>query len=244
MFRLARVRFGLDGTGARVVGRNGRSRIPVEEVQEAERVEETGEAEETEGSAARGAPADSTADTPPATDAPVGAAGTPGHAPDTLSGLLAVLGGHLESHAPDEVVVLLRDELERRELRAYSSGWRDAATHYEPALQEARAAGGRALRLVRGVPGQAAVIPLRQQGRDAADRGADGRSREGDPADGRTERSAPAAHGERAGRSQAPAPALVPKSRSSRVPTIPRLRPPPRRSAEGAAPVTPDGESV
>ncbi|MFE4693655.1 hypothetical protein ACFRH6_26860 [Streptomyces sp. NPDC056749] len=215
-----------------MVGRNGRSRIPAEE------------AEEAEGSAAGGAPGDSTADTPHATDAPAGA---PGHAPDTLTGLLAVLGGHLEGHAPDEVVVLLRDELERRELRAYSSGWRDAATHYEPALQEARAAGGRALRLVRGVPGQAAVIPLRQQGRDAADRSADGRSREGEAADGRTGRSAPAAdgeRGERADRPQAPAPALVPKSRSSRVPTIPRLRPPPRRPAEDGAPVTPDGESV
>ncbi|MGW0939216.1 hypothetical protein [Streptomyces sp. NPDC002666] len=191
----------------------------------------------------------------------------PADGPDTLSGLLAALGRHLESHAPDEVVVLLREEMERRELRAYSSGWRDAAAHYEPALQEARAAGGRALRLVRGVPGQAAVIPLRQQtgntaggnnaDRNTADRGnadrdkADGHAptrhaadapREDDGPEARTARTGSTDADERGGRP--PAPALVPKSRSSRVPTIPRLRPPSRRPGTDAAPVAPDGETV
>nr|WSW67386.1 hypothetical protein OG461_14870 [Streptomyces sp. NBC_00995] len=160
--------------------------------------------------------------------------------PDTLSGLLATLGRHLESHAPDEVMVLLREEVERRELRAYSSGWRDAAAQYEPVLQEARAAGGRALRLVRESSGQAAVIPLRRQTGGAADRGRP-RGREEDPAEGRT---GPAAGGERRAGPAASAPALVPKSRSSRVPTIPRLRPPSRRPAGDANRVTPDGEPL
>ncbi|MCX4770511.1 hypothetical protein [Streptomyces sp. NBC_01285] len=97
--------------------------------------------------------------------------GDPADEPDTLSGLLAALGRHLETHAPDEVLVLLRGEMERRELRAYSSGWRDAAAQYEPALREARAAGGRTLRLVREASGQAAVIPFhRQAGRQAGRR--------------------------------------------------------------------------
>lgn len=160
--------------------------------------------------------------------------GGPADEPDTLSGLLAALGRHLESHAPDEVVVLLREEMERRELRAYSSGWRDAAGQYEPVLQEARAAGSSTLRLVSKASGQAAVIPLRRQEGGAADR-----AREGDAAEERTARTGPAAGGERRNRPAASAPALFPKSRSSRVPTIPRLRPPPRRPAAEANPVTP-----
>ncbi|MFD7116399.1 hypothetical protein ACFWAA_04940 [Streptomyces sp. NPDC059922] len=59
---------------------------------------------------------------------------------------------------------LLREEIERRELRAYASGWRDAADQYESALEQARAAAraGR-LRLVGRTPGQAAVIPFPQE---------------------------------------------------------------------------------
>lgn len=229
--------------GARVARRNGRSRVPAE------------------GPATGDTSTDSVADAAPRTDATAGSASPAGalvedlapagradgaadDAPDTLSGLLAELGRHLESHAPDEVMVLLREEMERRELRAYSSGWRDAAAHYEPALQEARAAGGRALRLVGGVRGQAAVIPLRQQGRDTAGRRTEDRNGEGGAADERTARPGPTADGERGDRPQAPAPALVPKSRTSRVPTIPRLRPRSRRPAGGTAPVTPDGESL
>lgn len=133
--------------------------------------------------------------------------------------------------------MLLREEMERRELRAYSSGWRDAAAQYEPVLQEARAAGGRTLRLVSRASGQAAVIPLRRQTGGTADRAG-----EGEAAD---ERTGPAAGGGRGGTGPAAsAPALVPKSRSSRVPTIPRLRPPTRRPAGGANRVTPDGEPL
>ncbi|MEV8229707.1 hypothetical protein AB0P41_27255 [Streptomyces sp. NPDC079167] len=227
-----------------MVGRDGRSRIPVEVTDEADAAGESPMAEAAADATADAAPpSDGTADAPDTRidAAPDTAADTP---PDTLSGLLAELGRQLESHAPDEVMVLLREEMERRELRAYSSGWRDAAAHYETALQEARAAGGRALRLVRGVPGQAAVIPLRQQGRDAAARRPDDRNREGGGVDERAALPGPVTGGERADRPQAPAPALVPKSRTSRVPTIPRLRPPSRRPAGGTAPVAPDGESL
>jgi hypothetical protein len=226
-----------------VAGRDGRPRVPAEEPV-------------TGDSSAEGVPADAPTGTAvsPEDVSPAGRGagavaaldgdGSP-QVPDTLSGLLAVVGRHLESHAPDEVMVLLREEMERRELRAYSSGWTDAAAHYEPALQEARAAGGRTLRLVRGASGQAAVIPLRQD-RNPADSRTDARARGVDGADERTAAPGPGAggRGDRADRPEAPAPSLVPKSRSSRVPTIPRMRPASRRPAGGATPVSPDGESL
>ncbi|MEU1349689.1 hypothetical protein ABZ438_04505 [Streptomyces sp. NPDC005786] len=217
-----------------MAGREERPRIPAEEPvaeESAAGAEAPAEAATPAGSPAEAPPpADRTPDAvpPPADD--------PADEPDTLSGLLAALGRHLESHAPGEVMVLLREEVERRELRAYSSGWRDAAAQYEPVLQEARAAGGRTLRLVSEASGQAAVIPLRRQAGGTADR-----VREGDAAE---ERPGPAADGERRSRPAASAPALVPKSRSSRVPTIPRLRPTSRRPAVDANPVTPDGEPL
>ncbi|MGX1883531.1 hypothetical protein [Streptomyces sp. NPDC055287] len=42
--------------------------------------------------------------------------------PHDLPGLLASLGEYLEGHGPEELVVLLRTEIERRELRAYANG--------------------------------------------------------------------------------------------------------------------------
>ncbi|MEU7280422.1 hypothetical protein AB0A69_16785 [Streptomyces sp. NPDC045431] len=87
-----------------------------------------------------------------------------------LPALLAALGRYLEGHAPDEVVVLLREELARREFQAYVNGWRDAADEYEPVLEEARRiAQTRRLRLVGRTPGQAAVIPFPQGEDPAAD---------------------------------------------------------------------------
>ncbi|MFF8830633.1 hypothetical protein [Streptomyces sp. NPDC015131] len=78
-----------------------------------------------------------------------------------LPALLAALGRHLEGHGPEEIVILLREELARREFQAYVSGWRDAADQYEPVLEEARRiAQTRRLRLVGRTPGQAAVIPF------------------------------------------------------------------------------------
>lgn len=134
--------------------------------------------------------------------------------PDDYSALLAALGHHLDHHPPDEIMVLLRAEMERRELQAYASGWRDAAAHYERALAEARVANGRSLRLVERASGQAVVIPLRHDEREAAARKAtddattgDG---DGDSSGGTGDR---AVSGDR--RPTATPPALVPKSPGS-----------------------------
>ncbi|AZK95940.1 hypothetical protein [Streptomyces tsukubensis] len=80
-----------------------------------------------------------------------------------LPGLLELVGHLLEAHSPDRIAVLLREELDRREVEAYAMGWRDAAAEYAPALEEALAAAAtRPLRLVDRTPGQAAVIPFPQ----------------------------------------------------------------------------------
>ncbi|MFJ1801191.1 hypothetical protein [Streptomyces sp. NPDC088180] len=224
-------------------------------------------------------------DPPPSGPGTAGAAppaGDPG--PETYAALLAELGELLDAHEPHEVVVLLRAELERRELRAYSHGWRDAADHFEPAVEAARAASLRTLRLVGRTPGRAAVIPFRSEGRNGEPHGtgrgdglpADGERRgDGVPDGGRSDGGEPRRDRPRAAdRNQAadrpqsdrpqsdrpagaprpsrpprtgggPEPALVPKSRNSRVPTIPtlpasRLRLPGRPSAEGGGSATPD----
>ncbi|WP_274032219.1 hypothetical protein [Streptomyces sp. MMBL 11-1] len=190
---------------------------------------------------------------PPPEPGTAGVAPPGGPAPETYAALLAELGGLLDAHEPHEVVVLLRAELERRELRAYSHGWRDAADHFEPAVEAARAASLRTLRLVGGAPGRAAVIPFRSEGRAGEPPGARGgglprdgeRERRGDAVrdGGRSDaeeqprrdrpqtdrpqsdrRSGSAPRPSRPPRAGAgPEPALVPKSRNSRVPTIPTL---------------------
>ncbi|QDY78513.1 hypothetical protein [Streptomyces qinzhouensis] len=87
--------------------------------------------------------------------------GTPSD--EDLPGVLALVGRLLEAHSPDEIAVLLREELDRREVEAYASGWQDAVAEYAPALEEAlAAAAARPLRLVDRTPGQAAVIPFPQ----------------------------------------------------------------------------------
>ncbi|MEU5163316.1 hypothetical protein AB0G74_27415 [Streptomyces sp. NPDC020875] len=87
-------------------------------------------------------------------------AALPGEPPaDGLPELLALVGRLLEGHAPAEIAVLLREELDRREIEAYAKGWRDASDEYGPALEEALAA-ARPLRLVDRTPGRAAVIPF------------------------------------------------------------------------------------
>lgn len=73
------------------------------------------------------------------------------------------MGALLEGHAADDLVVMLREELERREFAAYGRGWRDAAAQYHQLVDlvgrvEAGEPGGR-------VPGQAAVIPFRRRER-------------------------------------------------------------------------------
>ncbi|MFC9649215.1 hypothetical protein [Streptomyces sp. NPDC056937] len=103
--------------------------------------------------------------------------------PGDLRALLDSLGRSLEDHAPEELVVLLREEIERRELRAYASGWRDAADQYESALKQARAAAraGR-LRLVGRTPGQAAVIPFPQERSQESPQESPRERPQGDPA--------------------------------------------------------------
>ncbi len=160
--------------------------------------------------------------------------------------------------------MLLRAELERRELRAYSHGWRDAAAHFEPAVEAARTANLRTLRLVGRTPGRAAVIPFRHEDRageprDAehgdglpgdADRPHADRHAEGPRGESRPEKAEPRRDRPHADRRSGPLtgpprpartgpePALVPKSRNSRVPTIPtlpapRLRLPPQAADGG-----------
>ncbi|MFH9297629.1 hypothetical protein [Streptomyces sp. NPDC017520] len=199
-----------------------------------------------------------------APEPPAPRAGTP--VPETYAALLAELGVLLDGHEPHEVVVLLRAELERREMLAYSHGWRDAAAHYEPAVEAARAASRRTLRLVESTrtPGQAAVIPFRQEERGDELRRQEGGAGEGEGAargasrpDGTAERGRSTGAGRRRDRPETdertdrpprpprtatgPEPALVRKSRSSRVPTIPTLPTPRlrRREEEGKG-VAPD----
>ncbi|WP_328329637.1 hypothetical protein [Streptomyces sp. NBC_00455] len=83
--------------------------------------------------------------------------------PGDLTQLLAAVGALLEGHAADDLVVMLREELERREFAAYGRGWRDAAAQYHQLVEmvgrvRTGETGGR-------VPGQAAVIPFRRRER-------------------------------------------------------------------------------
>ncbi|MFE9258963.1 hypothetical protein [Streptomyces sp. NPDC006879] len=183
-------------------------------------------------------------------------------ASEDLPGLLAQLGRLLGERSPSDVAILLREDIERRELRAYAHGWQDAAAEYGPALEEARLGRTRPLRLVGRTPGQAAVIPFPQArteeapprpstGGDgpsepaaagdavAAERGRSAprsRARAG-PAVPRRGAGAPEAEDTASDTRPAEAPGLVPKRRTSRVPTIPPLTPPRRRrrAGQGAA---------
>ncbi|WP_327374691.1 hypothetical protein OG393_12315 [Streptomyces sp. NBC_01216] len=213
-----------------------------------------------------------------ADDLPAPAADDPEAAgrPDDLPALLSALGRLLEEHAPGDVAVLLRAEIERREIRAYALGWREAAAEYESALEEVRRARARPLRVVDRTPGQAAVIPFPRDRVEAAgvpgagmtsDAGrapAAGRGTADDASGGAGEPVPLGGHrGGRAGwtgphdgpgpgEGRAPAPGavpappaaapgnrpgLVPKRRTSKVPTIPRIPSPrARRPAPGREP--------
>ncbi|MFJ6431462.1 hypothetical protein [Streptomyces sp. NPDC091416] len=81
--------------------------------------------------------------------------------PGDLAQLLAAVGVLLSSHSAGDLVVVPREELERREFAAYGQGWRDAVAHFH---QHAEWADG----LPAGeaddrTPGQAAVIPFRRR---------------------------------------------------------------------------------
>ncbi|WP_328318859.1 hypothetical protein [Streptomyces sp. NBC_00388] len=193
-----------------------------------------------------------------------------GQPPGDLAQLLASVGALLGSHAAEDLVVLVREELERREFVAYGRGWRDAAAQYHQSAEGADAV--RAGEAGDRVPGQAAVIPFRRRERyerpeqpqlrprsedsgltDAYGEtyddtyggpyGAEPLPGEASPADAaETGAAAPAgavcaavpeprtARGPRrrppapeAPAAASPRPAFAPKSRRSKVPTIPRL---------------------
>ncbi|RDG35985.1 hypothetical protein DVH02_22425, partial [Streptomyces corynorhini] len=97
-------------------------------------------------------------------------------------GLLARLGEQLERHPPEDLVILSRGALERREFGAYADGWRDAVEAYDATLGAApgqapghapgqatgevgAAPGAPRLRLVERVPEPAPVVPPRRDGR-------------------------------------------------------------------------------
>ncbi|MCK8680329.1 hypothetical protein [Streptomyces lichenis] len=194
---------------------------------------------------------------PDASRASAPSRGLPEPVPD-LAAFLARLGRYLQDHEPEEVVVLLREELSRREFQAYVNGWRDAADEYEPALEEARRiAQGRRLRLVGRTPGQSAVIPFPQDrwGPDETATGAGappvpGKEATAPPRNGRAggpaepgavrEAGGPDAPGTRpSGGSSQPSPHREPDQEPPREPDRhrePHRRPPLGPSAPGSAP--------
>ncbi|MGR8008940.1 hypothetical protein [Streptomyces hypolithicus] len=121
--------------------------------------------------------------------------------------------------------------MDRRELLAYASGWRDAADQYEPALEQARRiAQTRRLRLVGRTPGQAAVIPFPQDSTpepqaQSADSGSEEPALAPESGSASVTRGRDGAAGS-PGTADPPASAgtgLVAKNRNSRAPAIPRL---------------------
>ncbi|MGZ2358840.1 hypothetical protein LRE75_19390 [Streptomyces sp. 372A] len=81
--------------------------------------------------------------------------------PGDLARLLAAVGVLLGSHEASDLVVMPREELERREYAAYGQGWRDAAAQYHqlPGWADGLPGADAGDR----TPGQAAVIPFRRR---------------------------------------------------------------------------------
>ncbi|WP_299532187.1 hypothetical protein [uncultured Streptomyces sp.] len=78
-----------------------------------------------------------------------------------LARLLAAVGILLGGHAPGDLVVLPREDVERREFAAYGKGWRDAMAQYD---EVAARVGSLPAEGGDRTPGQAAVIPFRRRG--------------------------------------------------------------------------------
>ncbi|MER7725503.1 hypothetical protein [Streptomyces sp. NPDC096323] len=81
--------------------------------------------------------------------------------PGDVARLLAAVGVLLGSHAPSDLVVVPREELERREFAAYGQGWRDSAAQKHRVAEWAD--GPPAADADDRTPGQAAVIPFRRR---------------------------------------------------------------------------------
>ncbi|MBW1601336.1 hypothetical protein JJV70_04300 [Streptomyces sp. JJ66] len=150
-----------------------------------------------------------------------------------LRALLSTLDALAEDHSPADLVILPRAELERREFRAYASGWQDAEETLRPALEDARATRTRRLRVVPSDSGQADVLtfPLHQQGEHAV-------TEPLPEADADAPPPPPAAPGAPDG-PPGPGPHFDRKRRRSRTPTIPPLHPrvpgQPRKGPEAGA---------
>jgi len=90
---------------------------------------------------------------------------------EELPRLMARLGRLLEQHGPDGVIVMSREEYERRELAAYAGGWQDASEEYLQRVAAARWEGWlgrwRPLRAVDG-PGEVIPFPIPRRPADAA----------------------------------------------------------------------------
>ncbi|MFJ2215601.1 hypothetical protein ACIQVO_25215 [Streptomyces sp. NPDC101062] len=150
-----------------------------------------------------------------------------------LPGLLARLHDRLERHRPEDLLLVTRDELGEREIKAYADGWRDAVAAYE---SERERAGTRPspprLRLVHR--GNAEPPPPKAPPKTPAKPSPKSSSKPLPRDDVPPEPSA-GAGASAAEPSTAPEPppgadvsrsataGLVPKNPSSRVPTIPRL---------------------
>ncbi|MFD1828589.1 hypothetical protein ACFSJS_02775 [Streptomyces desertarenae] len=163
----------------------------------------------------------------------------------TLAELLASLDALADRYSPADLVVLPRAEVERREFRAYASGWQDAEEALRRAAEEAGRSPAERFRPPPDTgPADILTFPLHRAGRagppgvpaprtpDAAEP-ADGSGGEG-PGGGRRPEARDAAGAERR------EPVFDLKPRRSRAPTIPRLprrtpgRPPRRRKPDDA----------
>lgn len=144
---------------------------------------------------------------------------------EALPRLMAHLGRLLEEWGPGGIVMVSREEYDRREMAAYAAGWQDAAAEYQARIASARwegLLGRRPPRVVHG-PGEVIAFPL---GRRAATADEEVPAGHGDAEadEGLTDGSADGRARPQA--SALPAEAkttLVPKNRRSRAPTIPRL---------------------
>ncbi|WP_162824221.1 hypothetical protein [Peterkaempfera bronchialis] len=145
---------------------------------------------------------------------------------EELPRLMARFGRLLEQYDPGDVVVMSREEYDRREAAAYAGGWQDAAEEHRQHIAAARWEGWlgrwRPLRVVGG-PGDVIPFPAGRRleepngvptgGADAGEAAEEQRA---------PQRGAPP-------RTPSVKPSLSPKSRRSKSPTIPRLAPPTRK---------------
>ncbi|MFI6699351.1 hypothetical protein ACIBJC_10315 [Streptomyces sp. NPDC050509] len=151
--------------------------------------------------------------------------------PLDLPGLLARLHDHLEHHRPEDLLLVTRDELGEREIKAYADGWRDAVAAYESERERAGARPGPPrLRLVHRGNAEppppkppAKPSPKRSPRDDVPPEPSAGSASEPPSAGSAPEPQSAPEPPPGADVSRSATAGLVPKNPSSRVPTIPRL---------------------